>query len=158
MDCQKIGENINTYIKAKKLTQKQLADLIDKAESSVQKYEKGETEAPISVLEKISTALDVPLQYLLDWTNQESLNSILTGIKCMNCLVPHRNSHFANAIPALPLYHDNIICLPRQLGGQLHPFRRSCERGGTMSTYEEFIIIITVAGLIVSILNMKNKK
>lgn len=81
MDCKKIGENISTYRKAKKLTQKQLADLIDKAESSVQKYEKGETEAPISVLEKISTALDVPLQYLLDWTNQESLNNIIAGIK-----------------------------------------------------------------------------
>ena len=68
MDCKKIGENISTYRKAKKFTQKQLADLIDKAESSVQKYEKGETE-------------DVPLQYLLDWTNQESLNNIMAGIK-----------------------------------------------------------------------------
>ena len=80
MDNKKIGENINTYRKAKKLTQKQLADLIDKAESSVQKYEKGETEVPISVLEKISTVLDIPLQYLLDWTKQEFINNALGGI------------------------------------------------------------------------------
>lgn len=81
MDNKKIGENINTYRKAKKLTQKQLADLIDKAESSVQKYEKGETEVPISVLEKISTALEIPFKYLLDWTNQEFLNYRIGGIK-----------------------------------------------------------------------------
>ena len=80
MNNKKIGENINTYRKAKKLTQKQLADLIDKAESSVQKYEKGETEVPISVLEKISTVLDIPLQYLLDWTKQEFVNTVLGGI------------------------------------------------------------------------------
>ncbi|MCI9618390.1 MAG: helix-turn-helix transcriptional regulator [Dorea sp.] len=80
MDNKKIGENINTYRKVKKLTQKQLADLIDKAESSVQKYEKGETEVPISVLEKISTVLDIPLQCLLDWTKQEFINNALGGI------------------------------------------------------------------------------
>ncbi|GFI44649.1 hypothetical protein IMSAGC018_02330 [Lachnospiraceae bacterium] len=80
MNNKKIGENINTYRKFKKLTQKQLADLIDKAESSVQKYEKGETEVPISVLEKISTVLDIPLLYLLDWTKQEFMNTVLGGI------------------------------------------------------------------------------
>ena len=53
----------------------------------------------------------------------------------------------------------NIIYLPRQLGGRAS----TCSGGLTegvviMSTYEEFMIIIAVASLIVSILNMKNKK
>ena len=39
-----------------------------------------------------------------------------------------------------------------------HLFRSLAEGVVVMSTYEELMIIIAVAGLIVTILNMKNKK
>ena len=41
-------------------------------------------------------------------------------------------------------------------GGSL-PVPSLAERGMLMSTYEEFMIILTIAGLIVAILNLKNK-
>lgn len=53
---------------------------------------------------------------------------------------------------------DNIICLPGRPGDVLHPFRVLRKGVVLMSTYEEFMVILTVALLIVAILNMKNKK
>ena len=40
----------------------------------------------------------------------------------------------------------------------VHPFRVLRKGVVLMSTYEEFMVILTVALLIVAILNMKNKK
>ena len=54
-----------------------------------------------------------------------------------------------------------IIYLPRQLGDVLPPVPSLVERVVLMSTYEEFQLIISVALLIVSILNYvkrNNKK
>ena len=47
--------------------------------------------------------------------------------------------------------------LLRQSKGVLVPDPSLAERGKLMSTYEEFMVILAVAGLIVSILNLKNK-
>ena len=48
--------------------------------------------------------------------------------------------------------------LPGLSGDVLHLFR-ACRKGVViMSTYEEFMIIIAVTSLIVSILNLENKK
>ena len=52
-----------------------------------------------------------------------------------------------------------IICLPGQPTGRLLSRSESCGKGGMlMSTYEEFMIILTVGLLIVAVLNLKNKK
>ena len=56
------------------------------------------------------------------------------------------------------LYLDNIIYLTGQPGDVLPPVPSLAEGVVLMSTYEEFQIILTVALLIVAILNMKNKK
>lgn len=80
MDYVQIGKNIYTYRKAKRLTQKQLAELIDRAESSIQKYEKGDVEIPNTVLQKIADTLEIPLQYIIDWEQQKDLNIIIAGI------------------------------------------------------------------------------
>ena len=55
-------------------------------------------------------------------------------------------------------YNKNIICLPRELGDVLSPDPRPYGRGDFMSTYEEFMVIIAIASLIVSILNLTHKK
>ena len=47
--------------------------------------------------------------------------------------------------------------LPRQPRGVLVPNPSLAESGKLMSTYEDFMLILAIAGLIVSILNLKNK-
>ena len=81
MDNKRIGMNISIYRKAKKLTQKQLAAAINRTESSIQKYEKGEVEAPLSVIEKIAAVLDIPVRYLLDFEEQNFINQVIGGIE-----------------------------------------------------------------------------
>ena len=56
-----------------------------------------------------------------------------------------------------PSHHENIICLTGKPGDVLHPFR-ACSEVVLMSTYEELSLIVSVALLIVAILNLKNKK
>lgn len=73
-----VGNKIRYFRNKKGLTQKALADLIDKTESSVQKYECGSTEVPFSVLEKIANALDTTILFLLD---DEYLESASTYFK-----------------------------------------------------------------------------
>lgn len=46
----------------------------------------------------------------------------------------------------------------KEVGDELSSDLSFAERMMLMSTYEEFMIIIAIAGLIISILNMKNKK
>ncbi len=56
-------------------------------------------------------------------------------------------------------YHDNIICLPGELGDVLSPNPDTLRKVVIiMSTYEEFMIILTTVNVIISILNLKNKK
>ena len=53
---------------------------------------------------------------------------------------------------------ENMICLPRQLGGRFPPASSLAEGVVIMSTYEEFMIILTTASLIIAILNYTHKK
>lgn len=57
------------------------------------------------------------------------------------------------------LHHDNIICLTGEPGDVLSPNPRPKRKVvGIMSTYEEFMVLLTIGLLIVAILNLKNKK
>ena len=60
-----IGDRIKIARKKKNMTQKQLAEKINKAFSSVQKYELGITLPPIDTIEDIADALDTTPAYLL---------------------------------------------------------------------------------------------
>lgn len=60
------GSLIKKFRKRKKYTQKQLANLIGKTESSIRKYEKGLIEIPNSVLNQIAEALNVTILDLMD--------------------------------------------------------------------------------------------
>ncbi len=53
-----VARNIKAARKAKKLTQPQLAELIGRHESSIRKYEKGLTDVPNEVIQKIAEVLD----------------------------------------------------------------------------------------------------
>lgn len=60
-----IGENIKKYRKMKKITQKQLSDLINKGIRTLQKYENGDITPPIKVLNDIAWALQVPIKNII---------------------------------------------------------------------------------------------
>lgn len=70
-----IGNNIKSIRKKNKLTQKDLADKLNKSVRMVQKYENGEVTPNIEVLKEISKILNVSLDSLLD-TNKD--NDIVT--------------------------------------------------------------------------------
>lgn len=54
-----IGKNIKKARLEKKITQKELARLIEKSERMIQKYEKDEVEPSIDILQLIGKALDI---------------------------------------------------------------------------------------------------
>ena len=55
------------------------------------------------------------------------------------------------------LRHDNIICLPGQPAGR-STRSESCRKGERlMSTYEEFMVLLAIALLIVAILHLRDK-
>lgn len=68
MDNKAVGLKIKEYRKKKKLTQKELAELINRTESSIRKYEKGLIEIPNSILEKIAQALEINITDLINIT------------------------------------------------------------------------------------------
>jgi len=71
MDNKSIGTNIKNARKSKKLTQKELADMIEKAETTVRQYESGLIQVPVDVLQQISEALDMHLSYFFGWSLNE---------------------------------------------------------------------------------------
>ena len=64
-----IVDNIKTYRKQNKLTQKELGDLINKSTISIRKYEANDITPSISVLNDIASALNITIN---DLTNQNN--------------------------------------------------------------------------------------
>ncbi|MBM6821886.1 helix-turn-helix domain-containing protein [Fusobacterium mortiferum] len=65
IDYEKIGLKIKENRKRLKLTQKSLGEKIGKTESSIQKYEKGLTQIPNDVLEKLADVFQIPIFELI---------------------------------------------------------------------------------------------
>lgn len=61
-----IGKRINSFRKAKKITQKDLGHMIGKSESTIQKYEAGKIDIPLPILQKISDVLGINATDLVD--------------------------------------------------------------------------------------------
>ena len=78
-----LGERIKAARKEKGITQKELADLINKGFSTVQKYEIDVIEPPISVLEKIAKALEIDPMTLIYGNTLEVMQSIDTVKKAI---------------------------------------------------------------------------
>lgn len=76
-----IGDRIKEKRRSKKITQKQLSKILNKSESSIQKYESGEVEIPHSVIEEIAKVLDTTAPYLLGYDDGQKL---LDEIKLFN--------------------------------------------------------------------------
>lgn len=70
-----IGEIIKNERKKKNLTQKELAEKINKSERMMQKYENNEVTPSIEVLTKIAAALDVTFNDLITNTDMVNLST-----------------------------------------------------------------------------------
>ncbi|WP_297132976.1 helix-turn-helix domain-containing protein [Terrisporobacter sp.] len=75
--CEKIKQ-IRTN---KKITQKQLAELINKNIRTVQKYESGEIDIPLESIYEISKALKVDIEEI--YNPNDKLNKFVTGLKAI---------------------------------------------------------------------------
>lgn len=60
-----IGKCMQTVRKGKKISQKELAERLNKSERTIQKYEAGEIDFSISTIKSIANELDIPWQELL---------------------------------------------------------------------------------------------
>ena len=60
-----LGKHLKAARKSKKITQKQLAQMIGKTASSIQKYESGEQYPPIDVIEAIAHALKMDIRDMI---------------------------------------------------------------------------------------------
>ena len=63
-----VGENISECRKRKGLTQDELARKLGKSVKTVQRYESGTVDLPISILAEIAEALEVSVNYLIGYT------------------------------------------------------------------------------------------
>lgn len=75
----KTGEKIKKIRTKKKITQKQLAEMINKNIRTIQKYESGEIEIPLESLFKLSDALGVSVTYL-DESKLENTNMYMNKL------------------------------------------------------------------------------
>jgi transcriptional regulator with XRE-family HTH domain len=66
-----IGSKIKYYRTKKRITQKELGNLIGKSEITIRKYESGDIQVPNNVLQAIASALDVSVINLMDLSEKE---------------------------------------------------------------------------------------
>lgn len=75
-----LGENIKKFRKEKKWTQQQLSEISGIPKISLGRYERNETKPPISVLTKLATALQVPIDVLCGMKNIDPIVNLDLGL------------------------------------------------------------------------------
>lgn len=73
---EQIGKRIAECRKKKGLKQVELADMLKKSSRTIQAYESGETDLPISTLAEISRILEVSMNYLIGYEPSAKLESL----------------------------------------------------------------------------------
>lgn len=80
-----LGQTIKIYRKQRKMTQSQLAEAIGKKETTIRKYENGDIEPPLSVLQDLSIIFGVSLLDLLNnsdnWLKRVPTETLLQEIE-----------------------------------------------------------------------------
>ncbi|MDO4189185.1 MAG: helix-turn-helix transcriptional regulator [Lachnospiraceae bacterium] len=98
-----IGEKIRIARKAKGMNQKQLGDAIGKSIRAVQMYEKGETDLNITLLESLSSVLDINLADLVGKSKSENLVALSDVIEFLINLSKVKNLHFEVDVKKPPM-------------------------------------------------------
>ena len=76
-----VGQKIRLYRKMKGLTIEVFAGMIHKSKATVSKYENGDISIDIETLFVIAQALEIPVNQLIDYTNEEATAGGETGAK-----------------------------------------------------------------------------
>ena len=72
-----IGERIRKVRKERKVSQQELADMVNKSLRTIQKYEKGEIEISIAMINEIARELNTPPTYLIGYEqNSMSIDNL----------------------------------------------------------------------------------
>lgn len=135
---QQIGERIRNARVKEGLTQKELGGLIGRTESSVTKYERGDIEIPLSIMDKIAGKLKVTSTYLthggmMDGDSNYGLHN--PGLGYMTAMMERINAQhevvakyglsldayrtfgeeYAALLTKYGLTHDDLIALNKEL-------------------------------------------
>lgn len=119
-----VGDKIKNYRKSLKLTQKYLAEKIDKSERMVQKYESGEVIPPMEILKKIADVLCVPLMNLVTF---DELEKDEISIQTKNTNITSLQDNLANVLKDLPNISEqmyNVINYSIQLSNSIIKYSR----------------------------------
>ena len=79
-DIKEIGRRIKLARKARRISQKDLADKLGRSLRTIQKYESGDIEVSITALVSLCQALNVPLSYLIGLGTRRALISSLADV------------------------------------------------------------------------------
>lgn len=79
-DIKEVGRRIKLARKARRMSQKDLADKLGRSLRTIQKYESGDIEVSITALVSLCQALNVPLSYLIGLGTRRALISSLADV------------------------------------------------------------------------------
>ncbi len=104
-----VGESIRKVRLAKGMTQKQVADACGMADSAIRKYEYGQITPKLANLQRIATALGVPLQELVDDWNAFDKEDVKQVIIYGKDIIDSSSQEEHDAVPQVPTYlNDNM--------------------------------------------------
>ena len=104
-----LKENIKKYRKEKKLTQQQFGEKINKSESTIRKYEKGDVLPPLSVVNEIANFLQIEVTDLFEGENDSQiLNNMTSNLNTNDDKEDKLNKYKEYAIKDKFLYYDKM--------------------------------------------------
>lgn len=96
MEISTIGERIKTLRKKRGYNQKELADLLGKSLRTIQKYESGEIEVSIAMVNELAKVLDTTSTYLLGHqTGDFKFDSLSDVMECLFQIEKITGLHFS---------------------------------------------------------------
>ena len=105
-----IGERIKALRKKRCYNQKELADLLGKSLRTIQKYESGEIEVSIAMVNEIAKVLDTTSTYLLGHqTGDFKFDSLADVMECLFQIEKISGLHFSIETKRPP-HHDGWEC------------------------------------------------
>lgn len=123
MEVSTIGERIKTLRKKRGYNQKDLANLLGKSLRTIQKYESGEIEVSIAMVNELAKVLDTTSTYLLGHqTGDFKFDSLSDVMECLFQLEKISGLHFSIETKRPP-HHDGGN-VPLLLMGKTNPPNR----------------------------------
>lgn len=110
MEISTIGERIRTLRKKRGYNQKELANLLGKSLRTIQKYESGEIEVSIAMVNELAKVLDTTSTYLLGHqTGDFKFDSLSDVMECLFQIERITGLHFSIETKKPP-HHDGWQC------------------------------------------------